>query len=360
MVRSGSREKEGKMKKGPWTPQEDTLLLSYIQLHGHGSWQALPSKAGLKRCGKSCRLRWSNYLRPDIKRGKFSIQEEHSIIQLHALLGNKWSAIANHLPKRTDNEIKNYWNTHLKKRLEKMGIDPTTHKPKSINSFGNSSPNLNHIAQWESARLEAEARLVRQSNLQSFSFSNSHSLLFPYPSTSTVNVPLVAASTPPRPKCLDVLKAWQGMVFGLESPTSTLNFPQTNNNIVPNIIPRVQEIQNNNNIVPNIIPPVQEIQNVVVSGNQCDTSKQEIEQVEETLLLDSHEIITNNNNNKNRVINGNGNGNENGWVNEDSFGNSEYNNVCDDVFVMNSSSSEAEAGGEYGNYWNSLLSFVDI
>uniref|UniRef100_R7W1J8 Transcription factor MYB39 n=1 Tax=Aegilops tauschii TaxID=37682 RepID=R7W1J8_AEGTA len=125
MGRSPCCEKEG-LKKGPWTPEEDQKLLSYIEQQGHGCWRSLPAKAGLQRCGKSCRLRWTNYLRPDIKRGKFSLQEEQTIIQLHALLGNRWSAIATHLPKRTDNEIKNYWNTHLKKRLAKMGIDPRT------------------------------------------------------------------------------------------------------------------------------------------------------------------------------------------------------------------------------------------
>ncbi|MCL7049146.1 hypothetical protein MKW94_020210 [Papaver nudicaule] len=167
-------EKVG-LKKGPWTPEEDQKLLAYIEEHGHGSWRALPSKAGLQRCGKSCRLRWTNYLRPDIKRGKFSLQEEQTIIQLHALLGNRWSAIATHLPKRTDNEIKNYWNTHLKKRLAKMGIDPVTHKPKnatlsSIDGPSKNESNLSHMAQWESARLEAEARLVRDSKLRSNSF----------------------------------------------------------------------------------------------------------------------------------------------------------------------------------------------
>ncbi|KAH9615989.1 hypothetical protein KSS87_006966 [Heliosperma pusillum] len=164
------------LKKGPWTPEEDQKLLAFIEEHGHGNWRALPSKAGLQRCGKSCRLRWTNYLRPDIKRGRFSLQEEQTIIQLHALLGNRWSAIATHLPKRTDNEIKNYWNTHLKKRLTKMGIDPVTHKPKNdalvpVSDGGpQQSKNvatLSHIAQWESARLEAEARLVRQSKLRS-------------------------------------------------------------------------------------------------------------------------------------------------------------------------------------------------
>ncbi|CAN1146187.1 Transcription factor MYB106 [Linum perenne] len=186
MGRSPCCEKVG-LKKGPWTPEEDQKLLAYIEENGHGSWRALPSKAGLQRCGKSCRLRWTNYLRPDIKRGKFTLQEEQTIIQLHALLGNRWSAIATHLPKRTDNEIKNYWNTHLKKRLSKMGIDPVTHKPKkdtlmsglTIQGEGGSvmnnksAANLSHMAQWESARLEAEARLVRQSKLLSLhSFSS--------------------------------------------------------------------------------------------------------------------------------------------------------------------------------------------
>ncbi|KAE8694955.1 Transcription factor MYB34 [Hibiscus syriacus] len=172
MGRSPCCDKVG-MKKGPWTPEEDQKLLAYIEEHGHGSWRALPAKAGLQRCGKSCRLRWTNYLRPDIKRGKFSLQEEQTIIQLHALLGNRWSAIATHLPKRTDNEIKNYWNTHLKKRLAKMGIDPVTHKPKSDTLLSGTdahrsknAANLSHMAQWESARLEAEARLVRESKLR--------------------------------------------------------------------------------------------------------------------------------------------------------------------------------------------------
>ncbi|KAL4563147.1 hypothetical protein LXL04_027181 [Taraxacum kok-saghyz] len=129
MGRSPCCEKNG-LKKGPWTAEEDQKLIEYIQKNGYGNWRTLPKNAGLQRCGKSCRLRWTNYLRPDIKRGRFSFEEEETIIQLHSMLGNKWSAIAARLPGRTDNEIKNYWNTHIRKRLLRMGIDPVTHNPR--------------------------------------------------------------------------------------------------------------------------------------------------------------------------------------------------------------------------------------
>ena len=80
---------ESGVKEGAWTLEEDRKLVDYIKRNGHGSWRALPKLAGLNRCGKSCRLRWTNYLRPDIKRGKFSEEEEQLIINLHAAHGNK-------------------------------------------------------------------------------------------------------------------------------------------------------------------------------------------------------------------------------------------------------------------------------
>ncbi|KAK7406418.1 hypothetical protein VNO78_08042 [Psophocarpus tetragonolobus] len=106
------------VKKGPWSPEEDAKLKAYIEHHGTGgNWIALPQKIGLKRCGKSCRLRWLNYLRPNIKHGGFSEEEDNIICSLYVSIGSRWSIIAAQLPGRTDNDIKNYWNTRLKKKL---------------------------------------------------------------------------------------------------------------------------------------------------------------------------------------------------------------------------------------------------
>lgn len=109
---------KSKVKKGPWSPQEDALLKNFIERFGHGgNWISLPKKAGLNRCGKSCRLRWMNYLRPNIKRGDFTEQEDCVICSLYNTIGSRWSVIAKYLPGRTDNDVKNYWNTKLKKKL---------------------------------------------------------------------------------------------------------------------------------------------------------------------------------------------------------------------------------------------------
>ncbi|KAI3831917.1 hypothetical protein MKX03_022289 [Papaver bracteatum] len=108
------------VNKGAWTTEEDERLAQVIETHGPRKWKSVATKAGLNRCGKSCRLRWMNYLRPNIKRGNISDQEEDLILRLHKLLGNRWSLIAGRLPGRTDNEIKNYWNSHLSKKLQQQ------------------------------------------------------------------------------------------------------------------------------------------------------------------------------------------------------------------------------------------------
>ncbi|KAJ9691998.1 hypothetical protein PVL29_011208 [Vitis rotundifolia] len=111
-----------KVKRGLWSPEEDEKLINYISSYGHGCWSSVPRLAGLQRCGKSCRLRWINYLRPDLKRGSFSPQEAALIIELHRILGNRWAQIAKHLPGRTDNEVKNFWNSSIKKKLLSHGV----------------------------------------------------------------------------------------------------------------------------------------------------------------------------------------------------------------------------------------------
>ncbi|XP_022755376.1 transcription factor MYB35-like [Durio zibethinus] len=127
------------VKKGLWTEEEDAKILAHVSKHGTGNWTAVPKKAGFRRCGKSCRHRWTNYLRPDLKREGFTPQEEELIIRLHAAIGSRWSIIAQQLPGRTDNDVKNYWNTKLRKKLSEIGIDPVTHKPFSqiLADYGN-------------------------------------------------------------------------------------------------------------------------------------------------------------------------------------------------------------------------------
>ncbi|KAJ3681365.1 hypothetical protein LUZ60_015854 [Juncus effusus] len=177
-----------KLRKGLWSPEEDEKLLKHITKFGHGCWSSVPKLAGLQRCGKSCRLRWINYLRPDLKRGSFSQEEENLIIQLHAALGNKWSQIAAQLPGRTDNEIKNLWNSCIKKKLRQRGIDPNSHKPLSEyeTGTGTEATNMNETGS-DSYLLESGTaklnRILSDQNLtaeiEKPSLKNSPSVNFP-------------------------------------------------------------------------------------------------------------------------------------------------------------------------------------
>ncbi|CAK8536051.1 unnamed protein product [Lathyrus sativus] len=133
-----------KLRKGLWSPEEDEKLMNYmVRNNGQGCWSDVARNAGLERCGKSCRLRWINYLRPDLKRGAFSTQEEELIVHLHSILGNRWSQIAARLPGRTDNEIKNFWNSTIKKRLKNMSSTTTTTSTSHNASDESSSPEPN-------------------------------------------------------------------------------------------------------------------------------------------------------------------------------------------------------------------------
>ncbi|XVF25209.1 hypothetical protein REPUB_Repub13aG0193300 [Reevesia pubescens] len=151
MGRSPCCSKEG-LNRGAWTAMEDKILTDYVKIHGEGQWRNLPKEAGLKRCGKSCRLRWLNYLRPDIKRGNITLDEEELSIRLHKLLGNRWSLIAGRLPGRTDNEIKNYWNTNIGKKLQGQQSSTLSNCKPSNQSQNKANPTIE-----TSSRLSSKA-----------------------------------------------------------------------------------------------------------------------------------------------------------------------------------------------------------
>lgn len=97
VVINETEEAQQPVKKGPWTAVEDAILIDYVKRYGEGNWNAVQKNVGLQRCGKSCRLRWANHLRPNLKKGSFTPEEESLIIKLHSQLGNKWARMAAHV-----------------------------------------------------------------------------------------------------------------------------------------------------------------------------------------------------------------------------------------------------------------------
>ncbi|XP_021858450.1 MYB-like transcription factor EOBII [Spinacia oleracea] len=157
-------QENNEVRKGPWTMEEDLILINYIANHGEGVWNSLARSAGLKRTGKSCRLRWLNYLRPDVRRGNITAEEELLIMELHAKWGNRWSKIAKHLPGRTDNEIKNYWRTRIQKHLKQVESSSTSTTTSRQETTMSSSDNHREQACAAASHLSTASASTQQPN----------------------------------------------------------------------------------------------------------------------------------------------------------------------------------------------------
>ncbi|KAG5225078.1 myb-related protein [Salix suchowensis] len=192
MGRKTGCSKDG-LNKGAWTPVEDKMLLDYLKIHGEGKWSNIVRETGLKRCGKSCRLRWMNYLRPGIRRGNFSDDEEDLIIRMHKLLGNRWSLIAGRLPGRTDNEIKNYWHTTIAKKARgKPKVDRKQIAPGSPSGAASSLKNQSTVESQYTTGVVAATTTSQENSAQD------HQLSIAMPQFTTSNLQYESSSTGPQ------------------------------------------------------------------------------------------------------------------------------------------------------------------
>ncbi|KAA3459142.1 transcription factor MYB59 [Gossypium australe] len=197
------------LRKGPWTPQEDKLLTEYVNMHGEGRWSSVARSSGLNRSGKSCRLRWVNYLRPGLKRGQITPQEEGIIIELHALWGNKWSTIARYLPGRTDNEIKNYWRTHYNKK-EKSTLKQQKRKAEILKLKQQQQQEKPDRDEGEDGKVNSEA--VEITNHQS---EGKQQMVFMYPSSEDQCLAMMSQEPANAASWIDQYLVDEGLWSGL-------------------------------------------------------------------------------------------------------------------------------------------------
>ncbi|BFG29589.1 hypothetical protein CerSpe_158630 [Prunus speciosa] len=186
------------LKKGPWTAAEDQILMEYVRKHGEGNWNEVQRNSGLNRCGKSGRLRWANHLRPNLKKGSFSLEEQRLILELHAKYGNKWARMASQLPGRTDNEIKNHWNTRVKRR-KRQGLPLYPHDIKQSQQSHFHSQTIPSLTPLTTI-IQNPFQPITNGSTPTFSFTQSQTQAHHLPPLSPTPPSLSPLSSPHRPK----------------------------------------------------------------------------------------------------------------------------------------------------------------
>ncbi|OIT34505.1 PREDICTED: transcription factor MYB59-like [Nicotiana attenuata] len=211
------------IKKGPWKAEEDEVLRKHVKKYGPRDWSSIRSKGLLQRTGKSCRLRWVNKLRPNLKNGvKFSAEEERTVIELQAQFGNKWARIATYLPGRTDNDVKNFWSSRQKKlaRIMRTSV-PQPSKPQKSNN--REPPTLQKLPSVEGPKLSSleEERSLSMSQYCPSSYMNNSDTI------NMVQWPELVNSTSlifePDPLQPEFIPNEKGTWFGSQIP---LPFPE--------------------------------------------------------------------------------------------------------------------------------------
>ncbi|KAK4372129.1 hypothetical protein RND71_007513 [Anisodus tanguticus] len=179
------------IKKGPWKIEEDEVLIKHVKKYGPRDWSSIRSKGLLQRTGKSCRLRWVNKLRPNLKTGvKFSAEEERTVVELQAQFGNKWARIATYLPGRTDNDVKNLWSSR-QKRLAKILRTSAPQPSKPQKNINREPPILQEVHSVEAPKLNS---LAEESSLSMSQYCSS-SYMNNFDTTNMVSLPELVNST---------------------------------------------------------------------------------------------------------------------------------------------------------------------